>query len=120
MSLVSVPERGQVRLIPDVDNQASCHAIRVQIREELGEVVIPAGPVSIITRVRGRRALRAVCAPQVVYEQDESPAIVSGCFVIIQDSGETGPGTPSVGETKLQQHKRLQNAPGCTARNLLI
>jgi hypothetical protein len=84
--LVPIPEVGEVGLVPDIDDQAIGHAVGLDVAEEMGQVVVPAGPVAVVTRVGCRGILRSVGAPEIVDQEDEFRAVLAGGFVV----GERG------------------------------
>jgi hypothetical protein len=63
LCLIPGPEKAEVGLVPDIDDQAVGHAVGLDVAEEMGQVAVPAGPVAVITGVGGRGILRSVGAP---------------------------------------------------------
>ena len=84
MALISVPERGQVWLIPDVDDDVAGHSIRLHIGYDLIQVLIPELPFAGVTWVGSATILRAVGAPQIVDQEYELSAMTHSCLVIAQ------------------------------------
>jgi hypothetical protein len=82
LRLGTIPECGSIGLVPEVNHQASCHVVASNVRKDIGQEIIPTGPVAIVARVRGRRVLRAVGSPQVVDQKYEIRVILSGGLVV--------------------------------------
>lgn len=78
------PEVDKIRLIPDINRQALGSMIGVHIRDPLCEIVIPRGPISIVSWIWRAGVLASIGSPKVVNQENESGIVLSGCFVIRQ------------------------------------
>ena len=78
----------EIRLIPDINDDTLQHAILPHILDDMRQILVPGRPVAIIARIRRRCVLRAVGAPEVVDQEDESSVVETGGAVVVQDGFE--------------------------------
>jgi hypothetical protein len=51
--LVPVPEPVEIGLVPDINDHTVDHVVGLDVADQVGQVVVPAGPVTVITGVGG-------------------------------------------------------------------
>lgn len=78
----------EIWLVPDVDNHIVYHLVLSHILDDMGEVIIPRRPVSIISRKRSSGVLRAISSPQIMNEEDEVAIVITGGSIVVQNSCE--------------------------------
>lgn len=82
LCLITIPECCKVWLVPNINDKRSCHAIGLDIGEQLGKVCIPTIPISIISGVGSRRVLTSISTPEIMNQENECCTVLA-CRLII-------------------------------------
>jgi hypothetical protein len=80
--LWSIPEVSEVWLVPDIDRKTISSMVVIHVRDKLCKIIVPTGPVSIVSRIWRSRILSSICTPEIMDEEDEIGVVLSGCPVI--------------------------------------
>lgn len=83
-----VPEVIQIRLVPDVNDHSIGHIIDPHVGDNVIQIAVPAGPVSVVTGVWCRRILGSICSPEIMDQEDEVGVELARAVVIGQNRGK--------------------------------
>ena len=82
LGLIPIPERCEVGLVPNINDQSSSHAIGLDVGEQLSKVCIPTSPISIVSGVGSSRVLSSIGAPEIVNKENERCTILARGLII--------------------------------------
>lgn len=82
LGLIPIPECREVRLVPNINDKCSSHAIGLDIGGQLSKVCIPISPISIVSGVGSSRVLSSIGTPEIVNKENEFCTILARNLII--------------------------------------